>query len=229
MQRTSALATGIYSISQAAMLLDIHPARLRGWVCGHHGAKGRPLIRAELPRVDHRIALSFVNLIEAKFIATFASKGLSVLSMRYMAEEAERFLAHPHPFATDWIFKTDGKRIYVEAIERANDPCLYDLKGHNFAMHQVLEREFVDGVEFNAGGLANAWFPRKRIAPNVLVTPKISFGAPALADSGVPTETLVSASVAEGGDLETVARWFDVPPEQVLEAVEFENNLKSLH
>lgn len=225
----SLLSSGIYSIPQAAMLLDIHPARLRGWVCGHQGAKGRPLIRTQLPRVDHRIALSFVNLIEAKFIATFASKGLSVLSMRYMAEEAERFLSDPHPFATDWIFKTDGKRIYVEAMERANDPCLYDLKGHNFAMHGVLAREFVDGVEFSANGLADAWFPRKEIAPSVLVSPKVSFGAPALATTGVPTEALKAAYLAEDRDAEAVARWFEVPVEEVLEAVRFEANLKRIH
>lgn len=219
------LSSGIYSISQAALLLEIPPLRLRGWVCGNHGAKGRPLITAELPRVKQRIALSFVNLIEAKFIATFASKGVSVLSMRYMAEEAERFLSHPHPFATDWIFKTDGKKIFIHAAEKAGDPCLYDLKGHNFAMHEVLAKEFKEDVQFSANGLAGSWFPRKRLAPNVLVSPKVSFGAPALANSGVPTEALYQSYVAEGQDAHAVARWYDVSMADVAEAVRFEASL----
>jgi len=227
--RTQALSTGIYSISKAALLLDLPETRLRGWVCGQSGAKGRPLIRSELPRVGGRIALSFVNLIEAKFIATFASKGVSVLSMRYMAEEAERFLSHPHPFATDWIFRTDGKKIFVEAAERANDQCVYDLRGHNYAIHGVLAREFKEDVQFSSNGLAGSWYPRKSIAPKVLVSPKVSFGSPVLASSGVPTEALLNAYLAEGKDKEAVARWFDVPAREVMQAVRFEASLQRAH
>ncbi len=225
----SQLSSGIYSISQAAALLEIPSSRLRGWVCGQSGAKGKPLIKSQVPRVDRSIALSFVNLIEAKFIAAFANKGVSVLSMRYMAEEAERFLSDPHPFATDWMFQTDGKKIFVEAAERANDPCLYDLKGHNFAIHSVLAHEFKDDVKFSANGFAGAWFPRKKIAPEVMVSPKVSFGAPALMSSGVPTEALYDAFVAEEKDADAVARWFDLPAKEVRQAVAFEANLKSLH
>jgi uncharacterized protein (DUF433 family) len=229
MDRTSTLSTGIYSIPRASVLLGVPEYRVRSWVCGQTGAKGRPLIRAGLPRVNGRIALSFVNLIEAKFIATFASKGVSVLSMRYMAEEAERFLDHPHPFATDWIFKTDGKKIFVEAAERANDPCLYDLRGRNYAMHEVMAREFKEDVQFSASGLAGAWFPRKSIAPRVFVNPMVSFGAPVLVASGVPTEALVAAYFAEGRDKDAVARWFDVPPNEVMQAVRFEKSIAPRH
>lgn len=227
--QSSLLSTGIYSISQAATLLNIHPLRLRGWVCGKRDAKHGPLIRTQLPRVDRRIALSFVNLIEAKFIAAFAVRGVSVLSIRYMAEEAERFLEHPHPFATDWIFTTDGKRIFARSAERANDPCLYDLKGRNYAMNDILGREFMEDVQFSASGLAGTWFPRKEIAPSVLVNPKISFGAPALESSGVPTEALCASYLAEDCDARAVARWFEVPEDEVLQAVYFETSLKHTH
>lgn len=226
---SSFLSLGIYSIPQAATLLEIPSTRLRNWVCGKHGAKGQPLIKTQLPKAGRQIALSFVNLIEAKFIATFASKGVSVLSMRYMAEEAERFLEHPHPFATDWIFRTDGKKIFVEAAERANDPCLYDLKGHNFAIHAVLAQEFKEDVQFSANGLAGSWVPRKAIAPHVRLSPKVSFGAPALSTSGVPTAALCSAFASEQGDAEIVSRWFDVPVNHVEEAVAFEADLKIAH
>lgn len=149
--------------------------------------------------------------------------------MRYMAEEAERFLQHPHPFATDWIFKTDGKKIFVEAAERTEDPCLYDLKGHNFAMHGILAKEFMGDVQFSTSGVADAWFPRIDIAPNVRVTPKVAFGSPAIEKNGVPTEALFAALQAEGGDVATVAAWFDVSENDVIEAVRFEEALKSVH
>lgn len=223
------LSSGIYSIPQAARLLGIHESRLRGWICGGHEAKGRPLIKSQIPRVGRQIAMSFVNLIEAKFIASFSSVGVSVLSMRYMAEEAERFLNHPHPFATDWLFKTDGRKIFIEAAEKAGDPCLYDLKGHNFAMHEVLARELKEDVQFSASGLANSWRPRKDVAPDVLVRPTVSFGAPAMATSGVPTEALYDAYLAEGRNIEVVARWFDVLASDVQQAVDFEESVKACH
>lgn len=226
---TALLSTGVFYLPEAAQLLGIAPARLRTWVCGSQGAKGKPLIRSELPRIDRRIALSFVNLIEAKFIDTFASKGVSVLSMRYMAEEAERFLGEPHPFATDWIFKTDGKKIFVEAAERANDPCLYDLRGHNFAMHAVLSSEFKQDVQFAASGMAKTWFPRKSQAPNVRVSPRVAFGRPTMVNSGVPTEALYSCYLADGKDASSVSRWFDVSEADVNEAVRFEQSLKLRH
>lgn len=219
------LTSGIFTLPEAAQLLGISPQRLRVWVCGKHGAKGRPLIRTTLPRVDHRIALSFVNLIEAKFIETFSSAGVSVLAMRYMAEEAERFLSNPHPFATDWIFKTDGRKIFVEASEKAND-CLYDLKGHNYAIPQVFAREFKQDLHFSASGIADAWFPRKDFAPQVRVSPRVSFGKPSLLRSGVPTETLFNAYISDGNDASSVANWFSVPEQDVSEAVAFETSLR---
>lgn len=226
--RTSPLSTGIYSIPQAARLIRVHPARLRAWVCGHSGAKSGPLIKTELPVVDHNIALSFVNVIEARFIAEFAKHGVHVRSIRYMAEQAEDYLSTPHPFATDNIFRTDGRKIFIEAANRTGDPKLYDLKSRNWAMHKILKDALLEGVEFSAG-FAEAWFPRRQIAPSVRVSPKVSFGSPALLDSGVPTEALYDALLAEGRDYKSVARWFDLPVQQIEEAVKFEIDLKNLN
>lgn len=224
----SLLSTGIFSIPQTARLIRVHPARLRAWVCGHAGAKGAPLIKSQLAAVDHSIALSFVNVIEARFIAEFARHGVHVRSIRCMAEEAQNFLSTPHPFATDNIFRTDGRKIFIETARRTGDPKLYDLKGHNWAIHKILKDALLEGVEFGAG-MAEAWFPRKRTAPDVRINPKVSFGSPALIDSGVPTEALRDAWVAEDGDYGSVARWFDVPVKQVKEAVKFERDLKKLN
>lgn len=224
----SLLSTGIYSIPQAARLINVHPARLRVWACGHANAKSAPLIRTQLPRVNHSIALSFVNLIEVRFIAVFAEHGVHVRSIRCMAEEAEAFLSTPHPFATDNIFRTDGRKIFIEAARRSGDPRLYDLKGRNWAMHKILKDALLEGVEFSAG-MAEAWFPRYRTTPKVRVSPKVSFGSPALVDTGVPTEALYDAWIAEGEDFASVARWFDVPVQHVKQAVTFERDLKNLN
>src|SRR5687767_8834523 len=114
----SLLSEGIYSISQASRLLDISADRLRFWVSGRRKMRAPPIIRSDIQRIDHHIALTFINLIEMKFINAFSKYGVAVQSIRHMAEEARRFLNHPHPFATKMIFRTDGRKIFIETAEK---------------------------------------------------------------------------------------------------------------
>jgi uncharacterized protein (DUF433 family) len=225
----SLLSGGIYSIPQAARLLNVSPERLRFWVCGRRTMQAAPIIKSELEPIEHQIALSFINLIEVKFINAFSKYGVNVRSIRYMVEEARRVLAHPHPFATSLIFRTDGRKIFIETAEKMNDKKLYDLKGKNWGIYDVLMDGLKRDVIYGPSGLAEAWYPRKEIAPDVFVHPKVAFGQPALEESGVPTEALYDAYRAEDEDFDSVARWFSVPAKQVKEAVNFQVKLQTLH
>jgi uncharacterized protein (DUF433 family) len=226
---TSLLSSGIYSIPEASRLIGVHPARLRWWICGRPSDDARPLIKRDLPVVDHQIALSFVNLIEARFIAAFASHGVHVRSIRIMAEEAQQMLGTEHPFARDGMFRTDGKKIYLATVRRTKDPKLYDLKTRNWAMPQVLAEGLKTGVEFGVTGLARVWYPRKALAPSVSVSPVVAFGQPALHASGIPTVAIRDAVLAEEMNYGNVARWFDITVDQVNQAVKFETSIKTLH
>ena len=142
-----------------------------------------------------------------------------------MAEEAKRLLRDEHPF-TRLRFRTDGVKIFAEMLNAAsNKKELYDLKTHNWAIEKVMHQFLKAPVEFNAKGYANVWYPRKRKAPNVVITPTKAFGQPVLQDSGVPTSTLADALEAEGGDYMRVARWYEVSPQRVKEAKRFEELL----
>jgi len=227
---TSLLSSGIYSIPDAARLIGVHAARLRWWVCGGGaGDYSRPLIKRDLPVVDHQIALSFVNLIEARFIAAFASHGVHVRSIRIMAEEAQQMLGTEHPFAKDGMFRTDGKKIYLATVKRTKDRKLYDLKTRNWAMPQILAQGLKTGVEFSVNGLARTWYPRKTIAPSVSVSPVVAFGQPALHNSGVPTVAIHDALLAEEMDYGNVARWFEITVDQVKQAEKFEASIRTVH
>jgi len=226
---TELLSKGIYSIPDASRLIGVHHARLRWWVCGALDGSTRPLIKRDLPVVDHQIALSFVNLIEARFIAAFANHGVHVRSIRVMAEEAQQMLGTEHPFAHDGMFRTDGRKIYLATTKKTNDPKLYDLKTRNWGMYSVLEDGLKKGVEFSTRGLARIWYPRKEIAPSVSVAPIVAFGQPALHSSGIPTIAILDALRAENGNYGNVARWFDITTDQVKQAVKFEASIKTLH
>jgi uncharacterized protein (DUF433 family) len=223
------LSRGIYTIGDAARLLSMSPGRLREWVTGHYRLKGKPLISSEIEQIDHRIALSFVNLVEARFIDAFSKYGVKVRSIRHMAEEARRILDHPHPFASEVIFQTDGQKIFMVTYEATRDPRLYDLKGKNWALPDVVASALKTEVLYGPSGLAHAWYPRKAEAPKVVVNPKIAFGQPALDESGVPTKTIADAVTAADSGVETIARWYQIPSEQVEQAVRFEKELITLH
>jgi uncharacterized protein (DUF433 family) len=223
------LASGIYSIPQAARLIGVHHTRLRSWVCGYPAFGTAPLIKRDLPMVDHQIALSFVNLIEARFIATFASHGVNVRSIRVMAEEAQEMLGTDHPFARDGMFKTDGRTIYLATYKRTKDPKMYNLKNRNWAIPQVIADGLKAGIEFSTTGLARVWYPRKKVAPSVAVSPSVAFGQPALHASGIPTIAIHDALIAEEMNYGNVARWFDVTIEQVKQAAKFEAHIRTVH
>lgn len=70
-----------------------------------------------------------------------------------------------------------------------------------------------------------AWYPRKKLAPNIIIHPMFSFGRPTLVRSHIPAETLVDAVRAEGS-ARTVAHLYEVPEKQVREAVRFYEDLR---
>lgn len=226
---TNSLSTGIYSIPQAARLLGVPQYRVRGWVRGYYHMVADPIVQSELPTLGNRLAFTFVNLIEMRFIAAFSKYGVQVRSIRHMAVEAKRILNHPHPFATNMIFRTDGRGIFIESAELSGDPALYDLRKKNWAMHPVLSGALKKDVLYSEAGVANAWYPKKELAPEVIVHPKIAFGQPALDDSGIPTEALFDAFLAERKNYSRVARWFGLPVRRVKEAVMFESELRAVH
>lgn len=226
MKQPNYLRSGVYSISEAAKLIDAPRQRLRRWIHGDaHGYNVVPLIKNELPDIDGHIAMSFINLIEALFISRFVQEGVHVRSIRAMAEEAKNFLDNDHPFATNILFKTDGRDIFAEVARKTRDKKLYSLRKHNWALEPIIGPSLKAAVTYGPNRLAHSWYPNKQQAPHVVVNPSVSFGQPVLADTGIPTRTLYNSYVAEGRKADIVAHWYEVDKRKVMEAVRFEENL----
>lgn len=226
MSNRQLLRQGIFTVPEAARLLEASPAKVRGWVAGYPHTKAPPILENELGFADNRLAMSFTNLMEVRFINTFSRFGVKVVAIRDMLEEAKRLLDHPHPFATNAIFRTDGKKIFAASAERTDDKALYDLKAKNWAMHDVIAQSLIEGVEFDPSGNAAGWRPRRHVAPNVVIRPAWSFGKPVLKDVQIPTRTIFDSFCAEGETEESVAYWFQISSDEVREAVRFETLLK---
>lgn len=219
------LDTGIYTVSEAAVLLNTASQRVRGWISGYPRTKGAPIISNEVGWLDGQLAMAFVNLMEVRFIDYFAKRGVHVSSIRAMAKEAKEFLNHPHPFATNTIFKTDGKEIFAEVADKTGDPKLYALKKRNWAMYEVMAASLQNDVVYTPEGDPELFVPRAKIAPEVIIHPKISFGQPVLRASGVPTKTIMNAFLAEGKDIDAVSDWYELPADHVRQAIKFEQDI----
>jgi uncharacterized protein (DUF433 family)/DNA-binding transcriptional MerR regulator len=216
------IETGIYSVPEAAKLVGATERQIRGWVAGYKRGEA-PVIDNELGWIDNRLAFSFTNLMELRFIAFFVKAGLSLQHIRSIMSEARDLLDKPHPFATSTVFATDGRKI-IAKIAKRNGIDLYDLRSHNYEMGKVVYQTLKDGIEYSPRGEIRLWRPRPKTAPHVIVHPKFAFGQPILRESRIPTGTLRDAVEAEGSAID-VADQFDVPVLQVREAVRFERAL----
>lgn len=224
MAQPDLMETGIYTIPEAAELVQAPQADVRIWVEGHTG-KQAPVIENQLGRVLNKTAVSFANLMELRFIARFAAANVNLREIRAIMQEAKDTLNHPHPFATHIVFKTDGRKIVAEIARKNGVNVIYDLKSKNYEMHNVVLQSLKEDVVFDPDGEAIQWRPRPDIAPNVIVHPRIAFGRPVLKQSNIPTVAVADAVKAEG-NAQFVAEIFEIPVRHVREAVKFEGQLR---
>jgi uncharacterized protein (DUF433 family) len=163
--------------------------------------------------------------MELRFIALFTNAGVKLNEIRSIMREVRDELNRAHPFATNIVFKTDGKRIVAEAIRRSGASEMYDLKSRNFEMGTVVYDSLKEGVIYDPAGDAKAWFPRRETSPNVIIDARMAFGRPVIRNRGIPTEAIAAAARAEGS-VEAAAELFEIPRKWAKEAVDFEMQLR---
>jgi hypothetical protein len=84
------LEMGIFTIPEVAKLVNAPQAHVRVWVEGHTG-KQVAVIENQLGRVNGKVAVSFTNLMELRFVATFVSAGVGLREIRKIMDEVRRW------------------------------------------------------------------------------------------------------------------------------------------
>lgn len=227
------IGVGLYAIPEAAHLTSVSAARIRRWVKGysrHYGGTLRsisPVWAADLPEVDGKMALSFLDLMEVRFVNAFLAEGVSWKTLRRVVDEARQMLDTRHPFATR-RFVTDGRTIFAEIGRKTRSPKLLDLSHNQFAFRRIVSPSLKLGLEFARDNRTVArWWPlgQKKF---VVLDPQRSFGRPIVNEGSVPTAILAAAVKAEDDDTNAVprvAKWYGVAPRAVAAAVEYEQRL----
>ena len=200
-----------YGISEAARFIRIPRATLAYWTRGP-----RPLIRPPRPGGD----LSFNNLVEGHVLRALRSvHGASMASVRSALSYAQEQLAISRLLLHDELL-TDGGDLFIEqldqlinlsrsgqlALRRLLQDCLRRVERDDeqlpFLLYPVLPRESADDRA-------------------ITIDPRISFGRPVLAGTGVSTRALVDR-IDAGEDMADVARDYDLTEIQIQDAVLYE-------
>lgn len=229
--------TGIYTLPEAARLINVPARKIHRWLYGYHYSKksgeavtqvfSSPLWVPQLSKNDYEAdVIGFNDLLEVRFVSAFVAHGLPLLVVRRCLETATAIFGD-YPM-TSGSFKTDGRTIFAEAIEQSlKEGALLDLKSRQLAFKDVISPSLYAGIEYD-GKRATKWYPQGR-KQHVVLDPSRQFGSPIVEEAGIPTDVLFASFRAEGATAQAVvqtSRVYDVPTRLVKAAIRFEQGLK---
>ena len=218
---------GLYSFPEASKLIGIESNRLRRWLRGYtyrpKGTDGKQMSAPLWPsplQGDEIDALSFGDLLEARFVDAFTKHGVSLRTIRVAALHARELFNTDYPF-TNRRFQTDGRAVFAEAILETGESEMMDLAKKQYVFDRVVRPSLYTGIEFGTDELAKRWFPVIN-SKAVVLDPQIAFGKPIVTDVGIRTDILYEAFQVEQ-DKQMVARLYNVPVGAVEHAIRFEH------
>jgi uncharacterized protein (DUF433 family) len=215
---------GFYTVPMAARILGESGLKVRSWIDGYANSNAEPIIVRQIPPINGRTVLGFLDLIEARFVKHFDDLHLSPQSIRKVATKLRNRHHTDHPFATNKRFRTDGKAIFMESVETDDERRIINLMNDNFAMGPIIEASLFDSILY-ADDLAYRWHPMPSL-PLIVLDPRYSFGRPVVDGAWIPTDTLFAAFQAEGS-IGLVAGDFELEEDAVNQAIAFEERLRT--
>src|SRR5438270_3453157 len=126
------LNTGLYTVPEASRLTRISTGKIRRWIKGYDFRTSGSIRHSdavwqgEIKRLDNKLALSFRDLLELRFVDAFIKAGVSWTTMRRAHVKAQKELRTTHPFCSKRI-ATDGKNILLKQAQEDSDEALINL------------------------------------------------------------------------------------------------------
>jgi hypothetical protein len=213
-----------YTIPEAASFIDRPTSTVRRWAIGNvrkqNGVTRRddPLIHAD-GSIHGSIPLSFLNLLELRFLAAYR-KQVPLQSIRRALDFAAYELRVERPLLTT-EFKVNGKSLFLRFAVEGGDPYLVNASERGqIAWPEALD-EFIASVDYDEREhSAYRWWPLGRHEP-VIVDTLFNGGIPSTALSGVRTNA-IAVHRGEGLDVPEIADDVGATEDEVRAALRFE-------
>jgi uncharacterized protein (DUF433 family) len=232
--------TGIYTLSEASRLINVPARKIHRWLYGYSYPKksgegnvqafSAPLWLPQVSKDEYDAeVIGFNDLLEVRFVAAFVEHGVPLLVVRRCLETARELFGADYPM-TSGSFKTDGKTIFADAMEKsAKEGALLDLKNRQLAFKDIINPSLYAGIEYD-GKRASKWYPQGQgRRQHIVLDPSRQFGSPILEETGIPTDVLYASYLAEGATplaVTQTARVYEAPVKLVEAAIRFEQGLK---
>jgi len=216
---------GVYGIPEAARILGVPQQRVRAWF-GGWPSRGDALLRSDYKRKHGQYTISFLNLVDAAVATTLKEKhGVSTQMLRKLRLKLSQAWHTEHPFAREEFFTDDsGREVFCRlATEEEASPPLLEILNQQFAIPQIL-LPFLKQVDYSGD---TRYASLIKLMGRVVLDPTRKYGKPIVRESGMPTALLNDCFVATQS-VDVVADWYNVAPEDVQEAVEFETEYAGL-
>ncbi|KLL11503.1 hypothetical protein FrCorBMG51_10550 [Protofrankia coriariae] len=214
----------VYSMGEAARVLGVRPARLRGWIDGYSrgGSVYEPVIRPERTGEE---AVTWGEFVEAGYLREYRIRHrVSLQRLRPVVQLLRERLGVPYPLAHARPYVANRELVLEVQDETGIDRDLAMVVIRNGQL--VLApgaAAFVEKVEFAPGdGEVLRIHPDDRSSP-VVVDPLRSFGAPAV--HGIRTENLYDLFAA-GDSVAEIADGYNIAVSDVEAAIRYESRIK---
>jgi len=221
--RDAVLDQPLYSIGEAARLLEIVPSRLRRWLEGARvrGAWYPPVIR---PRPTGGGEVTWAEFVEAGLLREYRGRGVSLQHLRPFIERMRGMYGVAHPLAHfEPLVDRPTGQLMVElrqlqaAVGLSADLSLVRVVSGQLVWAEPM-RAFLDKVEFDPAGIGRRMYPLGRAEP-VVIDPEVAFGIPQI--RGVRTE-IIGEAIAAGEPPSRIVAGYGVTSEEVMAAVRWE-------
>lgn len=211
-----------YSSSAVAHHLHLPEATVRGWAFGR-GRKVRPVIVAADPKAR---LLSFRNLTELHVLGVFRRQhGVTLGAIRGALAYLRDQFGSEHPLADEQML-TDGKSLMVKRLEKLINVSRHGQLEVEHLLDSYLQRIERDGASRKPARLYPFTRPGLDGPRLVVIDPRVQFGRPCLAGTGVPTDVLVQRFRA-GESIGELAKDYRRKVEEVEEAIRYEAERKA--
>lgn len=207
----------VCSVSNAAAWLSLPVSTARAWALGQRGFE-RVIDTAD----PKRALLSFRNLVELHVLSAVRREHhVPLQHVRRAVDFLREELHVAYPLADQQFFACNGE-LFIEHLGRV----LSVSQPRQLAMREVMSA-YLRRVERDRTDYPIRLFPFASkdldAVPRIVIDPRVQFGRPCLANTGIPTSA-IAQRVKAGESIAAVAADFARPPADVEEAIRFELN-----
>ncbi len=209
------LETPMYGLAESALYLRVPIKTLEYWVQGRGRTPALIEIASSKPR-----SLSFTNLLECHMLTAMRDVyGLHLPRIRTALAHLRDKYGYKHPLIEKALF-TD----YVDLLSKEMGKVVNLSREGQLVIPEIVEIH-LERIEQDPKGLFNFYpFVRQRRASEpklILMNPKIGFGKPVIAGTGISTAVIASRFNARES-VNDLAEEYGVPKEQIEEAIRWE-------